>query len=552
MRRPFGVVMRSMLLVLTLTGCSGDFWGTGTDPNADKPHDNDTGNADSGGGGDTDTDTGGDTDTDSAGDTDTGGDTDPEQVDDDGDGVTEAEGDCDDTDGDVSPDESETPYNGADDDCDPATADDDLDNDGYDLADDCDDTDNGISPEQTEHPYNGDDDDCDPRTPDDDVDGDGYERVDDCDDKDADANPDAAEVTTDGVDNDCDGDTDEAFEVATVDVTGDMGNPSAIGVDTTGTVHLVYRDGDLGTLRYLADDGSGWSAATEIISDTEVGESLDLVVDGADQLQIAYTWRSGSYTDLWFGWMDAAGVWDTGYYVDGYSSSASASIGHYVSIDVDSDNLPSFAYYDATYLVPVLADYTSFGVAIYTDIDVWWYWTYATGYFTTLAIDSEDYDHVAWFDDNALGSEAQYSDFNESTVNETIAADGWYTSLALQSDDTACVAYQDSTRADLIYACRDAASQTWSPTTIDSTGSVGSYAQLAYDSADQPWIAYYDASNGDLKVATLEAGTWATWTVDSDGDVGVAPSIAVGPSDEVVVSYYDVTNGALKVATANE
>ncbi len=528
--------MRSCLLVAFLVGCSDDFWGTEGDPDAkdSKARDNDSAQEDSGGDTDTDTDTAA-----------------PEDVDDDGDGVTENEGDCDDTDDGVSPEKAEVPYNSADDDCDPATADDDLDGDGFVRADDCDDRDADENPGEQETAYNGVDDDCDPATADDDLDGDGFVRAEDCDDRNEDANPEGVEVTTDETDNDCDGDTDEPFEVATVDGSGDRGNPSAIGVDSLGDVHIVFRDADLGTLQYTMHNGAGWSAADEIVSDTGVGEYLDLVVDHADELQIAYTWTTGGYTDLWFGWMDARGTWDTGYYVDGYSTNGSTSSGHYVSIAVDSDNLPSFAYFDADFLVPVLADYTSFGYAVYTDIDVYWVWTYATGYFTSLVIDADDYDHVAWFDDNALGSEAQYSDFNESTVNETIAADGWYTSLALKSDQTACVAYQDEPKADLVYACRDAASQTWSPNTIDSSGSVGAYAQLVFDSSDTPWIAYYDSSNGDLKVATEVGGTWTTWAVDETGNVGVSPSIAAAPDGTVYVSYYDATNGALKVATAN-
>jgi hypothetical protein len=539
--------MRSSLLALLLVGCSGSFWGNGKNPNA-ADADTDT---------DTDSDTDSDTDTDTDTDTDSG--TDSADVDDDGDGVTENEGDCDDTDGGVSPSATETPYNGVDDDCDPATADDDLDGDGYGSTalggDDCDDAKSSVSPGVAEVPYNGIDDDCDANTADDDLDGDGHGSTslggDDCDDTVASTNPDAAENTKDAVDNDCDGDIDERFEVGTLSDSDDVGNPSAIGVDSTGLAHVVYRNDDFGTLHYTTFDGSSFSAAIEIVSDSDVGESLDLVVDSADELQIAYTWSSGGYTDLWFGYMDGRGTWDTGYLVDGYSESGSTSTGQYVSIAVDSSNLPSFAYMDSDYLVPVLADYTSFGVAIYTDIDVLWYWTYGTGYFTTLAIDSDDYDHVAWFDDNLLGSEAQYSDFNESTVNETIADDGWYTSLALQSDDTACVAYQDSVKADLIYACRNASSQTWSPATVDSSGAVGSYAQLAFDSTNQPWIAYYDESNGNLKVAAKISGAWSVWTVDETGDVGVAPSIAIAADDTVYVSYYDATNGALKVAMSN-
>lgn len=55
----------------------------------------------------------------------------------------------------------EVPYNGLDDDCDPETLDDDLDQDGFLLIDDCDDTNPDINPDATEIPNNGIDEDCD-------------------------------------------------------------------------------------------------------------------------------------------------------------------------------------------------------------------------------------------------------------------------------------------------------------------------------------------------------------------------------------------------------
>ena len=63
--------------------------------------------------------------------------------DDDGDGYSEDQGDCDDSDPLISPDEAEVPYNGIDDDCDDSTRDLDADGDGHDAdfaqgGDDCD------------------------------------------------------------------------------------------------------------------------------------------------------------------------------------------------------------------------------------------------------------------------------------------------------------------------------------------------------------------------------------------------------------------------------
>lgn len=62
-----------------------------------------------------------------------------------------------------------------------------------------------VSPLFPETPYNGLDDDCDPTTPDDDLDEDGFPIAEDCDDENPDINPDAEEIPNNGIDEDCDG-----------------------------------------------------------------------------------------------------------------------------------------------------------------------------------------------------------------------------------------------------------------------------------------------------------------------------------------------------------
>jgi len=133
------------------------------------------------------------------------------EYDDDGDGYSELDGDCDDADPAAHPAALEL-CDGADNDCNGVPDDRDLDLDGQiDQAcggDDCDDLNPYTYLGATEICGNGADDDCDGTADNLDADGDGHLSAfcggDDCNDSTADAHPGAVEVC-DGIDNDCDG-----------------------------------------------------------------------------------------------------------------------------------------------------------------------------------------------------------------------------------------------------------------------------------------------------------------------------------------------------------
>ncbi len=109
----------------------------------------------------------------------------------------------------VYPGNSETSYNGLDDDCDENTLDDDLDGDGFAVltGEDCDDTDASINPNAEEIPNNDVDENCDGEILIVDEDGDGFNSDEDCNDTDPSINPDAEEVANNEIDEDCDGET---------------------------------------------------------------------------------------------------------------------------------------------------------------------------------------------------------------------------------------------------------------------------------------------------------------------------------------------------------
>jgi hypothetical protein len=135
-------------------------------------------------------------------------------VDDDGDGYSELDGDCDDTDAEVHPNATEVWYDGVDSDCD-ESSDYDADRDGQDAVaysgTDCDDTDATVYTGASETWYDGVDGDCSGGS-DYDADGDGFDAAShggtDCDDGDVTAYVGATDTWYDGVDSDCAGDND--------------------------------------------------------------------------------------------------------------------------------------------------------------------------------------------------------------------------------------------------------------------------------------------------------------------------------------------------------
>ena len=152
--------------------------------------------------------------------------------------------------------------------------------------------------------------------------------------------------------------------------------------------------------------------------------------------------------------LDSTGAWSADYVIADETTSGSTSLGHYISIDTDSSNLPSIAWYDDDAGLPYLTDFSSLGVTYTVPVD-------------------ECLDPTGLFC--------------------PVHGSGLYTSVSVDAADGVWVAYQDQISADLGYACLDGT--TWTSQIVDAPGNVGSYASLAFNSDSEPYIAYYDASN---------------------------------------------------------
>ncbi|MBI4701543.1 MAG: hypothetical protein HY744_10345 [Deltaproteobacteria bacterium] len=186
--------------------------------------------------------------------------------DDDGDGYSEIQGDCNDQNADIHPGAIEICDDGIDNNCNAAkdAAEPDADGDGFGPCQgDCNDADLAVSPAATELPGDGIDNNCDGIV-DGDYDGDGYtEAAGDCNDQDPAVHPGAKEICLDGIDNDCNGFKDQEEPDLDLDGAGPCGGDCAEGDASIGpNAPELPGDGIDNNCDNLVDldiDGDGWT-----------------------------------------------------------------------------------------------------------------------------------------------------------------------------------------------------------------------------------------------------------------------------------------------------
>ena len=175
--------------------------------------------------------------------------------------------------------------------------------------------------------------------------------------------------------------------------------------------------------------------------------------------------------------------------------------------------------------------------------------------YPSIAIDSASRYHIAYYDYGGVDSTstALYyisgevaTDTYKVTVVDAAGDVGWWTSIAVDSNNLPHISYYDKTNLRLKYAYKTMAG-TWAIEVVDS-GNVGLTTSIKLDKQNRPHIAYYDAGNLNLKYVYKSGGIWNKFTIDSAGAVGFYSSLALDSNDRPHISYRDATNLKLKYA----
>ncbi|MEC7112651.1 MAG: putative Ig domain-containing protein, partial [Candidatus Thermoplasmatota archaeon] len=280
-----------------------------------------------------------------------------------------------------------------------------------------------------------------------------------------------------------------AIPSTVIDSTGNVGLTTSIAFDSNGHKHISYWDGTNDDLKYATDKTGSW-VTVSVDAIGYVGAYTSIAIDSNDAVHISYhDSRSGDlkYATCSSGCTTASN-WDI------VSVDTTGVVGAYTSIAIDSNDALHISYYDDTY-------------------DDLKYATCSSGCTTASNWDKVSVDTTGYV--------------------------GRYTSIAIDSNDAVHISYMHVTNYDLKYATCSSGCTTasnWDKVSIDTTGIVGYYTSIAIDSNDAVHISYYESNNDDLKYATCSSGcttasNWDKVSVDTTGNVGYYTSIAIDSND---------------------
>lgn len=320
-----------------------------------------------------------------------------------------------------------------------------------------------------------------------------------------------------------------SWTCTSIDTTNDVGQYTSIGLDSTGTPWIAYRDvtnTGVRVARYVGSGGTGCASAAWTCSAVyDTGDSGNAGISlSFDKSGVPWTsFRDSTASDLLVakyvgsggtGCVDAAWTCTT--------IASTGNVGYNSSLVFDNDNNAVISYRDATGTDLKTARFVGSGGNC--DSPAW----------TCTSIDNpaDTVGHASSAGYDSTGAMwISHYDYDVAGLNLRVAK-------FVGSGGT----------------CSNTA---WSCTAVDTTNDVGEDTSIGFDSTGNPWISYFDLTNSNLRVARFvgSGGTgcasaaWSCTAVDTPNNVGIGTAIAFDPNGNPSIVYGDSTNNDLRIAT---
>ncbi len=323
------------------------------------------------------------------------------------------------------------------------------------------------------------------------------------------------------------------WEFETID-SGGYGGYVEQAFDSQGIPHLAYYDNGNGDVKYAYWDGSNWQIEV-VDSAGDVGAFLSFTLDDDDLAHIAYYNDTGVSTGNlkyahWNGSSWAIETVDNG-----------TDTGTDTAIDIDSNGYPHISYAD-----------NANGNLQYArwDGSAWQLETVHNGdhvgFYNDIALDEDDYPRIC-YRDNAIGF-LRYAAWDGNAWQLEILDDdadervGAFSSIAIDSQGYTHVSYYDW--PDYMRYAR------WNGTDwdIEIVDSGGRHTSLVLDENDYPHISHDEYSTTSLKYASWDGSSWNLETVDNFGTVGGSTSLVLSDYSSPQIAYQDMGNSDLLYA----
>ncbi|HEV2295542.1 MAG TPA: alginate lyase family protein [Tepidisphaeraceae bacterium] len=301
------------------------------------------------------------------------------------------------------------------------------------------------------------------------------------------------------------------------------GGPNDIEYDSAGRLHVAYYDRAARVLKYTVQETSGlWSIIQTIDNSHMAGEYISLALDSNNLPGVAY--YEGNNGDLKYAKFNN-GAWEV-VTVDGVQN-----VGLYPSLVFSRNNGPIISYYHHTKkdLRMAVSQVGGFSIATVDSAgDV--------GRWTSMVMDPNRTDAskmaIAYEDtsngDTKCAIQGSTAAFAIALVDNMVQAGG-YNSLAFYDSGVlgtkryrASISYYNAGDGDLRYAYHDG-NATWASQRIAFNGNQGLYSQLVYDNDGRANIFYFDRSTLKAKRAKKIGASWTgTILVTGGREISVA------------------------------